>query len=159
MRKNLLVVALSACVVLSVARSLVLAADNWLGEWKLNVSESKYSPGPAPKSQTLRFEATKDGSIKLSSHTVEADGKSRDGSYVSKFDGQDVPWKGNPDADTSSAWRIDENTYENTWKKNGKVTITAKVTVSPDGKTLTITRNGTDSKGRTVSETAVYTKQ
>ena len=55
--------------------------------------------------------------------------------------------------------RIDENSYENTWKKGGKVTIVAKVTVSSDGKTLTIIQNGTDAKDQTVSNSLVFDKQ
>jgi hypothetical protein len=79
--------------------------------------------------------------------------------YVSKFDGKDVPWEGNPDADTALAKKIDDNSYENIWKKGGKTTITAKAVVSKDGKTLTVTLTGTDSKGRTVNNTAVYDRQ
>ena len=34
-----------------------VAADSNIGTWKLNVAKSKFSPGPAPKSQTLKIEA------------------------------------------------------------------------------------------------------
>jgi hypothetical protein len=78
---------------------------------------------------------------------------------VSKFDGKDVPWAGNPDADMASAKKMDDNSYENTWKKGGKVTVVAKVVVSKDGKTLTVTQTGTDSKGQAVDNTSVYDKQ
>ena len=59
----------------------------------------------------------------------------------------------------ASPKKIDENSYENTWKKGGKVAIVAKVAVSKDGKTLTVTQTGTDSKGRAVSNTDVYDRQ
>jgi hypothetical protein len=94
-----------------------------LGTWELNVAASKFSPGPAPKSQTLKYLAV-EGGIKLKSHAVDADGKAKNGEYVSNFDGKDVPWKGNPDADTCNAKRLDDDSYENTWKKDGAVTIT-----------------------------------
>jgi hypothetical protein len=158
MRKSLLMASLAACSAIVLSSSVALAAENWLGTWKLDVAKSKFDPGPGPKSQTLKFEATKDG-IKLTSDGISAEGKTTHGEYVSKFDGQDVPWEGNPDADTASAKRIDDNSYENIWKKGGKVTITARVVVSQDGKTLTTTRTGTDAKGRTVNMTAVYNKQ
>ena len=54
------------------------------------------------------------------------EGEGDEGVYVSRFDGKDVPWKGNPDADTAAAKRIDDNNYENLWKKGGAVTVTAK---------------------------------
>ena len=158
MRKNLLVVSLAACCAIVLTSSVALAAENWLGTWKLNVAKSKYSPGPAPKSLTLKFEATADG-IKLTSDGVNAEGEATHGEYVSKFDGTDVPWSGNPDADTASAKKIDDNNYENIWKKDGKTTITAKAGVSKDGKTLNITQTGTDSKGRTVKNKVVYDRQ
>jgi hypothetical protein len=158
MRKNLLMVSLAACCAIVLSSSVGLAAENWLGTWKLSVAKSKYSPGPGPKSLTIKFEATADG-IKLTSDGVNSEGNPTHTEYVSKFDGNDVPWEGNPDADTASAKKIDDNSYENIWKKDGKTTITAKGVVSNSGKTLTTTQTGTDSKGRTVSNTAVYDRQ
>ena len=40
-----------------------------------------------------------------------------------------------------------------------KATVTAKVSVSKDGKTLTVTQKGTDEKGAPVSSVAVYDRQ
>jgi len=156
MRKNRIFIAVCCVMILSTA--VAVAGDNWLGTWKLDVAKSKYSPGPGPKGLTLKFEATKDG-IKLTSDGVTADGKSTHGTYVSKFDGKDVPWEGNPDADMASPKKLDDNSYENTWKKGGKMTMSAKVVVSADGKTLNITQTGTDAKGQAVSNTVVYDKQ
>jgi hypothetical protein len=158
MRKNLLMVSLAACGAIVLSSSVALAAENWLGTWKLNVAKSKYSPGPGPKSLTLKLEATADG-IKLTSDGVNSEGKPTHGEYVSKFDGKDVPWEGNPDADTAAAKKIDDNSYENIWKKDGKTTISAKVVVSKDGKTINTTQTGTDSKGRTVKNTLVWDRQ
>ncbi len=158
MQKRLLLLAVAACVAMLISGSLAFAADNWVGTWKLDAAKSTYSPGPAPKSLTLKFEATPAG-IKLISDGVDAQGKTTHGAYVSKFDGQDVSWAGNPDADAASPKRINDNSYENIWKKGGKVTVTAKAVVSADGKTLTITQTGTDSQGKTVNNIAVYNKQ
>jgi hypothetical protein len=158
MRKNLLMVSLAACCAIVLSSSVALAADNWVGTWKLDVAKSTYSPGPGPKSLILKFEATPAG-IKLTTDGVGADGKATHGGYVSKFDGKDVPWEGNPNADTAAPKKIDDNSYENTWKKAGKVTIVAKVVVSKDGKTLTVTQTGTDAKGQAVNHTEVYDRQ
>jgi hypothetical protein len=158
MRKNLLVVSLAVCCAIVLSSSVALAAENWLGTWKLNSAKSKFSPGPAPKSLTLTFESTADG-IKLTSDGMDAKGNPTHGEYVSKFDGVDVPWTGNPDADAASAKKIDDNTYENVWKKGGKPTITAKAVVSKDGKTLTTFNKGTNAKGKTVNNTVVYDRQ
>src|SRR5258708_4566216 len=105
MRKGWRAVSLFACLCILLSSSLALAGLNWLGTWNLNVAASKFSPGPAPKSETLKFESVELG-IKLTSHTVDPQGKATKGEYISGFDGKDVRWKGNPDADTSSAKRI-----------------------------------------------------
>jgi hypothetical protein len=49
--------------------------------------------------------------------------------------------------------------YENAWKKDGKVTVNATVSVSKDGKTLTVTQTGKEPGGAVVSSVAVYDKQ
>jgi hypothetical protein len=158
MRKNLLGVSLAACCALILSSSVALAAENWLGTWKMNSAKSKYKPGPAPKSLTLAFESTAEG-IKLTSDGLDSEGNPTHGEYVSKFDGTDVPWTGNPDADAASAKKIDDNSYTNTWKKEGKATITAKAVVSKDGKTFTTVQKGKNVKGQTVNNTVVYDRQ
>src|SRR5258706_5928816 len=158
MRKVYLARAVAVCGVTLISGSLALAGDNWVGTWKLNVAKSKYSPGPAPKSQTLKFEATPAGT-KLTADGVGADGTATHSSYTSKWDGKDVAWEGNPDADTASPKKIDDNSYSNTWKKGGKATVAANVVVSKDGKTLTVTQTGKNAKGEAVNTTGVYEKQ
>jgi len=158
MRKNLFVSTLVVTFVMLTSVSMAAAADNWVGSWKLNLAKSKYVPGPMPKSQTLKFEATPAG-IKLSTEATGADGTTVKGGFTSKFDGKDVPYAGNADADTAAPKRIDDNSYENAWKKGGKATITAKAVVSAEGKTLTVTQTGKNVKGDTVNNVAVYDKQ
>jgi hypothetical protein len=135
-----------------------MATDNWLGTWTLDTAKSKFSPGPGPKSLTLKFESTPAG-IKFTGDGVGADGKANQSSYVSKFDGKEVPYAGVPDADTATPKKLDDNSYENTWKKGGKVTIMAKVVVSADGKTMTITQVGTNTKGEAVNNSFFYNKK
>lgn len=156
MRKNLFVGALCSAMLLS--GSMALAADNWIGTWKLNVAKSKFTPGPGPKSQTLKFEATPAGT-RLSSEGVYAEGVATKGGYTSKFDGKDVPWTGNPVADMAAPMKVDDNNYTNTWKKGGKAVVKAKVAVSTDGKSLTVTQEGTNAKGVAFTSTAAYDKQ
>ncbi len=158
MRKSLLVGSLAVCAVMLFSSSIVLAADNWLGTWKLNLEKSKYSPGPAPKSLTLKYEASQ-GGIRHTFDGVDAEGKATHGGYSSKFDGKDVPFEGNPDADTHAPKKIDDNSFENVWKKGGKVTVTVKAVVSKDGKTFTVSLTGKNAKGETVNNTAVFEKQ
>jgi len=157
MRKSLFVCSLLVCVATFMGGAAAFAGENWVGTWKLNAAKSQLGSG-AVRAQTLSFEATPAG-IKLTSEGTDPEGKPTHGGYTSKFDGQDVPWAGNPMADTACPKRIDDNSYENVWKKGGKATVTAKVAVSKDGKTLTVTQAGTDAQGKAVSSVAVYDKQ
>jgi len=157
MRNKPLVWSLLLGVAMVVVGGAAFAGENWVGTWKLDPAKSQLGSN-AVRAQTLTFESTPAG-IKLTSVGTDADGKPMKGGYTSKFDGKDVPWTGNPMADTACPKKIDDISYENTWKKAGKATVTAKVSVSADGKTLTVTQTGTDPQGKAVSSVAVYDKQ
>jgi hypothetical protein len=134
------------------------AAEAALGTWKLNVSKSKYTPGPLPQSGTVTYEAT-DGGYKRSGETIEADGKKTAFEYTAKYDGKDYPVTGSELFDTIAIKRIDDHTAEATLKKSGKVVRNAKRVVSKDGKMMTITMTGTNDKREKVHNVAVYDKQ
>jgi hypothetical protein len=158
MQRNHWVLFALALVSVPALSSVAFGADNNVGTWKLNVAKSTYSPDPAPKSQTLKIEGWEDG-VKYTSDGIGADGKPTHSEFSAKYDGKDYPFKGNPDADTLSYKRIDANTVEAVTKKDGKTTITAKVVVSKDGKTRTLTMTGKNAKGQGVNNTVVYERQ
>jgi len=144
-----------------VGSSLVYAQSNPLvGTWKLNVTKSKFDPGPAPKSLTRTVEAQGDG-VKYMFDGVAADGKPVAYSFAVKFDGKDNPIMGSmpSGADTISAKRIDSNNFEATLKKGSKVIGTSKVTVSKDGMVTTVESKGTNAAGVKTHDVQVYDKQ
>ena len=144
-----------------VGSSALLAQSNPLvGNWKLNVTKSKFDPGPGPKSLTRTVAAQDDG-VKYSFEGIAADGKPVAYGFAVKFDGKDNPISGSmpSGADTISAKRIDSNTYEATLKKAGKVIGTSKVTVAKDGKVTTVDSNGTNAAGVKTHDLQVYEKQ
>jgi hypothetical protein len=59
-------------------------------------------------------------------------------SYTAKFDGSDYPYKGNYGVNAVSLKRIDARTIEETDKRDGTVVGVYKMTISPDGKSMTI---------------------
>lgn len=75
-----------------------------------------------------------------------------------KFDGNDHPSVGPnaPAGASSSARRVDGHTVELTSKTNGKVTDTREISLSPDGKTLTMTVH---IAGRSAPNTLVFERQ
>jgi hypothetical protein len=158
MKKNLFVSSLLLCAATSMWAQPASAGDNWVGSWKLNAAKSTFTSDSVIRAQTLKFEATPAG-IQLTSEGTDPQGKPMQGAYTSKFDGTDVAWTGNPLADMASPKRIDENSYENVWKNGGKATMMAKVVVSQDSKTLTVTQTPTGTQGGAAGSVAVYDRQ
>src|SRR5450432_4455030 len=120
MRINRFVALATTLVFVALALGVVAnAADQHSGTWKMNPAKSKYSPGPAAKSITLTVEADENG-LKVNSEGIGGDGNPTHVQYDAKFDGQDYPITGVPNADTISAKRIDANTIQTTVKKDGQ---------------------------------------
>jgi hypothetical protein len=134
------------------------ATDPVIGMWKLDPAKSKYSPGPPPKSLTLKFETVGEG-LKLTSDGVGAEGQATHTEYTAKYDGKDYPITGSTISDTVSLKRIDTNTVERTDKKSGKIVQTLMRKISSDGKTMTATVKGTNAAGQPVNNELVFVKQ
>jgi len=148
---TLLLVALALSVV---AR----AADQHSGTWKMNPAKSKYSPGPAPKSITVKIDSDADN-IKLSSDGIDAAGNPTHIEYTAKYDGKDYPITGVPNADTVALERPDASTIRSTIKKGDQVVMTVTSVISKDGTTRTSTFKGKDAQGQDVNNVVVYNKQ
>jgi hypothetical protein len=133
------------------------AANPSLGSWKLNEAKSKLVAG-MPKNITVVYTAAGD-SIKGTIDGVDGQGKPTHNEWTGKFDGKDYPVTGDSMSDTRAIKQIDEHNYDITVKKAGKVTITGKAVVSADGKTRTVTVNGTNAAGAKVESVSVYDKQ
>lgn len=140
--------------------SVALCAQSLGGTWKLNPAKSKYTADhPAPKASTLTIKE-QDGGIVLDNDGEDAKGNPIHVHYSAKFDGKDYPLTGAANgADTVNLKRIDGNTTETTYKKNGQVTATYRSVISADGKTRTSAWSGKDSKGNLETWTVVFEKQ
>jgi hypothetical protein len=133
------------------------AEDPNSGTWKMNPAKSKYDPGPAPTSSTTTIESD-ENKYKVDSHTVNADGTETHISFDAKTDGKDYPLSGVSSADMISVKRRDAKTIETTWKKDGKTVMKTHAVVSSDGKTRTVTFDGTDPQGHKVHNVVVFEK-
>jgi len=134
------------------------AADQLSGTWKINPAKSKYSPGPAPKSLTVKVDSD-ENNFNVSADGTDADGKPTHVAYNAKFDGKDYPVTGLPYAETVSVQRVDASTVQSNLKKDGQVVMTVTTAVSKDGKTRTSTFKGKDEQGHDVNNVVVYDKQ
>jgi len=141
-----------------VCAAVATAADPFVGAWKLNLAKSTFTPGPGPKSLTIRFEATKDG-YKSVDDSVGPDGKANHSEDTSIWDGKEHAVTGNPNFDAYSTTKVDAHTANGTRKRGGQVVGNAHIVVSKDGKTLTITAKGKNPQGQDTSATLVLEKQ
>jgi hypothetical protein len=135
------------------------AEDPQVGTWELNVAKSKFSPGPAPKSVTSKIEAWGDDGVKVKSDGVNAEGQTTHVEFQAKYDGKDHPITGSPNAETISLKRVNPNTVEAITKKGGKQVGKGRSVISKDGKTLTLTSEGTDAQGRKFKNVGVYDRK
>lgn len=133
-------------------------ADEHSGTWKMNPAKSNYSPGPAPKSITVKIASDADN-MKLTSDGIDAAGKPTHVEYTAKFDGKDYPITGIPNADTVALERVDASTIRSTTKKGDQVVMTVTSVISKDGKTRTATFKGKNAEGLDVNNVVVYDKQ
>jgi outer membrane protein assembly factor BamE (lipoprotein component of BamABCDE complex) len=158
-RKQMKVKAMLAALVVCLAAAAVCFAadDAFTGTWKLNEAKSKLSAG-MNKNTTVVYAVSGD-SIKVTLDGVAADGKATHDEWIGKFDGKDYPVTGNPLTDTRAYKKVNERTLEATGKKGDKVVLTAKITVSADGKSRTVVATQTGADGKKSTSTAVYDKQ
>ncbi len=150
-------VALFSVAVCFLAASAALAADNFAGTWKLNEAKSKISPG-TPKNSTVTYSDEGD-KIKVTIDGTNAEGKPIHNEWVGKFDGKDYPVTGDSTDSSRAIKKINDRTLEGTTKQGDKVALHVKIVVSADGKSRTVTIDGTDAQGKKVHSVAVYDKE
>jgi len=154
MKARSMVISLVMCFV---ALTWCFAQDAMMGTWKLNEAKSKMGAG-SPKNNTIVIEAAGE-SVKVTMDGVDPTGKPTHNEWTGKFDGKEYPVTGDGNSDTRSYKKIDDRTLEVSAKKGGKVTVSGRVVVSPDGKTRTAHVKGTSPSGEKYQTTAVYDKQ
>ena len=134
-----------------------MAADPFVGTWKLNSAKTKYKTGMPPKEQTVTF------SEEGSDLHVMVKGTSSDGQAISMH--YTVPTAGGTGKiiespyEAVSAKMVNPNERDTSFSKGGKVVYTANGKRSPTAKTMTVAVKGTNPSGQTVEGTNVYDKQ
>lgn len=91
--------------------------------------------------KTEKWESASDNALTFK-YSMSADGlnyKASTGeSYSAKFDGQDYPFQGDPGTTEVSLKKIDDHTFQETYKRKGEVVGTSQIMIAPDGKSMTI---------------------
>jgi hypothetical protein len=132
------------------------AANPQIGTWKLNEAKSKMPAGMG-KNTTVTYTEEKD-KIKVTVEGVDKDGKPTHSVWVGKFDGKAYPVKGNLPYNSVAYKMVNDHSNDITTMKDGRKVWNGRITVSADGKSRTVTINGTDANGKKFKGTAVYDK-
>jgi hypothetical protein len=137
---------------------VMCAADNpFLGAWKLNNAKSKFSPGTEMGTNyIMTFEQIGD-QVKRTDKGTSPDGKPIDRSMFTRWDGVDHDL-GTPGL-TYAVKLINTRTVEVTLKREGSVFEVHHLSISPDGKTMTLTSKGVNLGDLKVDNRVIYEKQ
>jgi hypothetical protein len=130
------------------------------GLWQINLTKSKFNPGPAPKSQTVNVQG-EGQNRKLTAVGITATGSPQVLVFSELVeDGKPHPVTGQAGGfDAQTYTRADAHTVNVNRLKDGKVIQTGTWAVSPDGKTLTAMYTGNNANGQPVNNIFVYDKQ
>ena len=150
-------IAVLAAALSFTAVAACFAANPHMGTWKLNEAKSKLVPGMG-KNTTVTYAEQKD-KIKITVDGVDKDGKPTHGVWVGKWDGKAYPEKGNLSWNSAAYKVVNDRTNDITGMKDGKMVWSGRITVAADGKSRTVTINGTGADGKKFNGKAVYDKE
>jgi len=129
------------------------------GTWTLNVPRSDFGPFPAPERRTDVIEH-RDGTLKLTRREVNASGQERVGEWTCKTDGVECTnTMGRTQMRSTARWEettlvvATKTTYE-----GQDASVEDRWVISPDGRTLTISRSAVSPQG-TAHQTFVLERQ
>jgi hypothetical protein len=136
----------------------LVAADPYVGTWKLDPAKSKYKTGTPPKDQTVTI--TESGAdLHIVVKGTAADGSPISSHFVVPAAGGSGKVVESNAYDGISGKRISPNERETSYMKGGKAVYTVHSKISADGKTLNTSVKGLNAAGQTVEGTSVSTKQ
>jgi len=128
-----------------------------MGTWKLNEAKSKIPKG-ATKNHTVVYEAAGD-QTKVTVDGVDGSGQAIHSEWTGKFDGKPYALTGDPAGDMRSYRVVNRRTLSLRSTKAGKLTTTATITVSRDGKSRTVRATSKNAQGKWTTSMGFYDKQ
>ena len=160
MNKRSAVIAVTIIFVLAIATA-AMAADPWVGTWKLNPAKSKAPEGRIPHPSSTNIIEIQGDTMHLISDQTDATGKLEHVEYTAKLDGKEYPVKATPPGPqpyTISLKRINPHTREFV-EVIGNFTIKGQDVLSEDGKSFSRIVNSKDANGNDTSIVQFFEKQ
>jgi hypothetical protein len=125
----------------------------WFGAWSLDVQQSTYD-GPPPYRRAACVIEPWNGGLKSVCDMVRVRGGVTHLEWAGRFDGKDYPVQGVEEYITYAYTLADSRNYDVAIKLDGTPVGQSRVTISADGRTMTIVTR----QGKSVT-TSVYRRQ
>ena len=157
MKRSVIVILL----LLAAFATVAIAADPWVGTWKLNPDKSKAPGGRLPHPTSTNIIEIKDGMMHLISDQTSTTGEKEHVEYTAGFDGKEYPVKSTPPGPqpyTIVLKNIDARTREFV-EVIGTFTIRGRDVLSEDGKTFSRIVEMKDPQGNDTSVIQFFEKQ
>ena len=146
---------------LAALATAAVAADPWVGTWKLNPAKSKAPGGRLPHPSSTNIIDFQGEKMHLISEQTSATGEKERVEYTAALDGKEYPVKSTPPGPqpyTISLKRIDSRTREFV-EIIGTFTIKGRDVLSEDGKSFSRIVNSKDAEGNDTSIIQFFEKQ
>jgi len=147
--------------VLAAVATVAMAADPWVGTWKLNPAKSKAPGGRLPHPSSTNVIEFQGETMHMMVDQTDATGNLQHMEYTAAFDGKEYPVKVSPPGSkpyTISFKRINPRTREYVLNMGG-ITIKGRDVISEDGKTFSRIIDGKDAEGNDTSIVQFFEKQ
>ena len=129
-----------------------------VGTWRVNLAASAFAADPPYRRMTCTIQEWEDG-LKVIYDIVGTRGGVTHWEWTGRLDGRDYALQGVEIVVTNAYSRIDDRTYTILVKEDGRNTTTSKVTISPDGRVMTVTSSTPNAQGQHSVNTVVYDRQ
>jgi hypothetical protein len=130
-------------------------ADRGIGKWRFRKDASTYESGPGPKESTRQWVKDGDG-VKFLHDGVSMEGKPFHTEFAAKYDGKQYPFQGGSLYNSVALFLRSADRVDQVFQLDGKVTVEATRTISPDGKRMTIDSRGTLPSGKRFRNLLIY---
>jgi hypothetical protein len=137
------------------AQSAALS-KSWAGTWHLKTEKSKFSSAEFTSKSDTRTYTVSGDRLTMRSTMVNAAGKTIKWGYTANADGKWYRTSGNPNTDHVALTLVGPRELKSKATLKGKPTARSTLTVSSDGKVLTMNRSILIPKGGPTHDTLVF---
>jgi hypothetical protein len=132
---------------------IMLAASPFAGSWKMNHDKSSYTKGDVPQEENMAI-ADQGPLMKVTIIGTDDQGKPIAISYLIPASGGAGQMEQGGSYNGLSARRVNDETRDMTYMKDGRQMVVHHMVVASDGKTMTVRVRGVDQDGRPVEGVA-----